>query len=157
MKNAELVLSELANRYGIKHKSADSAEDIGLKIAQHIDDQKPLELSERETGLVKQNRETQIDMLLSEGFANPAQIKVLKSSFSSDDLMLSEGDDFLSPADRAFNSVVAFARAGKQHDPSKERSGNQDERKLELAEGDQGESKETNSAFARSDAELGVA
>ena len=154
MKNAELVLSELANRYGIKHKSADSAEDIGLKIAQHIDEQKPLELSEREAGLVKQNRETQIDLLLSEGFASPAQIKVLKSSFSSDDLMLSEGDDFLSPADRAFDSVVAFARAGKPQDPSKERSGAQNERELELSEADKGEVNDENSAFKRSDREI---
>lgn len=155
MKNAELVLSELANRYGIKHKSADSAEDIGLKIAQHIDGQKPLELSEREAGLTKQNREGQLDMLLSEGFATPEQVKLAKAGFAADgDLLLSEGNDSLAPADRAFDTMVSVLKAGRKHDPSGERTGGQ---VLELAEGDQAEGTPINSAFARSDAELGVA
>ena len=153
MKNAELVLSELANRYGIKHKSADSAEDIGLKIAQHIDEQKPLELSEREAGLVKRDRETQLDMLFSEGFINKAQQDSLKAGFASEDLMLSEGDS-LSPADRAFDTVVSVLRAGKPQDPSKERSGAQNERELELSEADQGKVNDENSAFKRSDREI---
>lgn len=134
MKKAELVLSELANRYGIKHKSADSAEDIGQMIASHVDELQPLALSERETTLVKANREGQVDMLLSEGFVNPAQAATLKAAFASDsDLMLSEGDDSLAPADRAFDTLVAVLRDGKKHDPAKERSGAQ---ALALAEGD---------------------
>lgn len=141
MKNAELVLSELANRFGVKHSSKDSAEDIGLGIAAHVDGLKPLELSERETGLVKQNRDGQLDMLLSEGYATPEQVKLAKAGFVTEDLMLSEGDGPLGPADRAFDTLIKFAKAGKKQEPGKERSGPQDERQLELAEVDQAEGK----------------
>ena len=141
MKNAELVLSELANRYGVKHSSKDSAEDIGLGIAAHVDGLKPLELSERETGMLKENRDGKLDMLLSEGYANTEQIRLAKAGFVSDDLMLSEGDGPLGPADRAFDTMVSVLKAGKKQEPGKERSGPQDERQLELAEGDQAEGK----------------
>ena len=125
MKNAELVLSELANRYELKHSSADSAEDISLMIAGHVDGLKPLALSEREESLVKQNREAQVDMLLSEGYITPGQQKTLKGSFSGDDLMLSEGEDSLSPADRAFSTMISVLRDGKKQTPDAERSGSQ--------------------------------
>ena len=142
MKNAELVLSELANRFGVKHSSKDSAEDIGLGIAAHVDGLKPLELSERETGLVKQNRDGQLDMLLSEGYATPEQVKLAKAGFVTEDLMLSEGDGPLGPADRAFDTRVSVLKAGKKQEPGKERIGPQDERQLELAEGDQADGKD---------------
>jgi len=142
MKMAELVLSEVANSFGIQHGSADTAEDIGKMIVAHVDGLQPLELSERETSLVQQNREGQIDMLLSEGQINPSQAKDLKAAFASTgDLMLSEGDDALSPADRAFSTIVSVLKNGKHRKPSDERSGNQDQRQLELSEGDQGDAK----------------
>ena len=143
MKNAELVLSELANRFGVKHSSKDSAEDIGIGIANHVDGLKPLELSERETGLVKQNRDGQLDMLLSEGFAIPEQVKIAKAGFVTEDLMLSEGDGPLGPADRAFDTMISVLKAGKKREPGKERSGPQDERVLALSEGDQGKKGES--------------
>lgn len=136
MKKPALVLSELANRYGVKHSSADDAETIGTRIADHVDGLKPLALSERESKLVTANRTGQIDMMFSEGFINKAQADVLKASFASEDLVLSEGNsDPFELSEQAFNAVCKVLRGSNPRKPDEERTQAQT---LELAEGDAG-------------------
>ena len=131
MKKAELVLSELANGFGIEHGSADSAEFIGEKIKTHVNGLTPLALSERETSLIKDNRTAKIDMALSEGFLLKGQADLLKKRFASDDLALSETD---AVSDTAFATVMEMARMEKARIPSKERTEGQN---LSLSEGDE--------------------
>ena len=136
MKKPALILSELANRYGVKHSSADDAETIGTRIADHVDGLKPLALSERESKAITENRSTKVDMLFSEGFANKAQADLVKKSFASEDLVLSEGNsDPFELSERAFDAVCKVLRAGEPKTPDKERTKAQT---LELAEGDAG-------------------
>ena len=130
MKMAELVLSELANDFGIVHGSADSAEYLGEKIKTHVNGLTPLALSERETSLVKDNRTAKIDMALSEGYLLKGQADLLKKRFASNDLVLSETD---AVSDTAFATVMEMARMEKARIPSDERSPAQ---ALALAEGD---------------------
>jgi len=130
MKNADLVLSELANRYGVDHGSKDTPEDIGQKLVVKIDGMAPLELSEREQNFAATNLTTQVELLLAEGRILPVQAEALKKLAKSDDLVLSEGTS------AAIDGVLDVLRMGKAKSPAKQRSGVQD---LSLAEGDEGE------------------